>query len=41
MEQVENRVRCDLFYIDNWSLRFDLKIAAKTILREIHSQHAF
>ena len=41
VEQVENRVRCDLFYIDNWSLRFDLKIAALTILREIHSQHAF
>jgi Bacterial sugar transferase len=35
LEQVENRVRCDLFYIDNWSLLFDLKIAAMTILREI------
>jgi polysaccharide biosynthesis protein PslA len=41
VEQVENRVRCDLFYIDNWSLRFDLKIAAMTMLHEIHSQHAF
>ncbi len=41
VEQIENRVRCDLFYIDNWSLPFDLKIVAMTILREIHSQHAF
>jgi Undecaprenyl-phosphate glucose phosphotransferase len=41
MEQIENRVRCDLFYIDNWSLLFDLKIAAMTILHEIFSKHAF
>ncbi len=41
VEQVENRVRCDLFYIDNWSVLFDLKIAFMTVLREIHSQHAF
>jgi lipopolysaccharide/colanic/teichoic acid biosynthesis glycosyltransferase len=41
VEQIENRVRCDLFYIDNWSLLFDLKIVALNILREIHSQHAF
>ncbi len=41
VEQIENRVRCDLFYIDNWSLLFDVKIAAMTVLREIHSQHAF
>jgi Undecaprenyl-phosphate glucose phosphotransferase len=41
MEQIENRVSCDLFYIDNWSLRFDFKILILTILREINSQHAF
>ena len=41
VEQIENRVRCDLFYIDNWSLLFDLKIAAMTMLHEIHSQQAF
>ena len=40
-EQIENRVRCDLFYIDNWSLLLDIKIAVLTVLREIHSQHAF
>ncbi len=40
-EQVENRVRCDLFYIDNWSVLFDLKIVFMTVLREIYSRHAF
>ncbi|PNG27413.1 undecaprenyl-phosphate glucose phosphotransferase [Methylocella silvestris] len=41
VEQVENRVRCDLFYIDNWSVLFDLKIVVMTVLREIRSQNAF
>jgi Undecaprenyl-phosphate glucose phosphotransferase len=41
VEQIENRVRCDLFYIDNWSLLFDLRIIAMTILREINSKTAF
>ncbi len=41
VEQIENRVRCDLFYIDNWSFFFDLKIIAMTIMREIFSRHAF
>jgi polysaccharide biosynthesis protein PslA len=41
VEQIENRVRCDLFYIDNWSLLFDIKIMAMTIVREIFSKNAF
>lgn len=41
VEQIENRVRCDLFYIDNWSFFFDLKIIAMTIMRENFSRHAF
>jgi lipopolysaccharide/colanic/teichoic acid biosynthesis glycosyltransferase len=41
VEQVENRVRCDLFYIDNGSIVFDLKIVAMTALRQIRSQHTF
>ena len=40
-EQIENRVRCDLYYIDNWSIPFDLKIVAMTVLREICSRRAF
>ncbi len=41
VDQIENRVACDLVYIDNWSVWFDLRIIALTITREIFSQHAF
>jgi Undecaprenyl-phosphate glucose phosphotransferase len=41
IDQIENRVRCDLFYIDNWSLIFDFKIVAMTVLRELNSKTAF
>ncbi len=41
VEQIERRVACDLFYIENWSLRFDLKIMVKTVLREVYSHNAF
>ena len=41
VEQIERRVACDLFYIENWSLRFDLKIMVKTLLREVYSHNAF
>ncbi len=41
VEQIEQRVACDLFYIENWSVRFDLKIMAMTILREVRSRNAF
>jgi Undecaprenyl-phosphate glucose phosphotransferase len=39
--QVENRVRCDLYYIDNWSILFDLRIVARTVLHEICSRNAY
>jgi Undecaprenyl-phosphate glucose phosphotransferase len=41
VEQIENRVACDLVYIENWSLWFDLRIMMLTITREILSRHAF
>jgi Undecaprenyl-phosphate glucose phosphotransferase len=41
VEQIENRVACDLAYIDNWSIWFDLRIMMLTITREILSRHAF
>ena len=41
VEQIEQRVACDLFYIENWSVRFDLKIMLMTILREVRSTNAF
>jgi Undecaprenyl-phosphate glucose phosphotransferase len=41
MEQIENRVACDLAYIENWSIWFDLRIMLLTVTREILSRHAF
>jgi polysaccharide biosynthesis protein PslA len=41
VEQIENRVACDLAYIENWSVWFDLRIMMLTITREIVSRHAF
>jgi Undecaprenyl-phosphate glucose phosphotransferase len=32
VEQIENRVACDLFYIDNWSVAFDVAIILRTLL---------
>ncbi len=31
LEKLEKRVECDLYYIDNWSIWFDLVIIIKTI----------
>ncbi|WP_395666144.1 undecaprenyl-phosphate glucose phosphotransferase [Methylocella sp.] len=41
VEEIENRVRCDLYYIDNWSVAFDLRIMALTVLREVFSARAY
>ena len=41
VEQIENRVACDLAYIDKWSVWFDLRIMVLTITREIFSSTAF
>jgi Undecaprenyl-phosphate glucose phosphotransferase len=41
IEQIENRVACDLAYIENWSVWFDLRIMMLTVTREILSRHAF
>jgi Undecaprenyl-phosphate glucose phosphotransferase len=41
LDQIENRVACDLAYIENWSIWFDLRIMMLTITREILSRHAF
>jgi Undecaprenyl-phosphate glucose phosphotransferase len=41
LDQIENRVACDLAYIENWSIWFDLRIMVLTITREIFSHHAF
>jgi putative colanic acid biosynthesis UDP-glucose lipid carrier transferase len=31
LERMERRVRCDLHYIEHWSLKFDLSIIARTL----------
>ena len=41
VDQIERRVACDLFYIENWSIGFDLKIMLMTVLREVCSKTAF
>jgi lipopolysaccharide/colanic/teichoic acid biosynthesis glycosyltransferase len=41
LDQIENRVACDLAYIENWSIWFDVRIMMLTVTREILSRHAF
>jgi putative colanic acid biosynthesis UDP-glucose lipid carrier transferase len=31
-EKMEGRIQCDLYYIEHWSLLFDLQILARTLL---------
>jgi len=41
VDKMKRRVEHDLFYIENWSLLFDLKIIVLTILRGFNSKHAY
>jgi Undecaprenyl-phosphate glucose phosphotransferase len=38
---MENRIRLDRFYIDNWSLELDVKILARTILAVLKQTNAY
>jgi exopolysaccharide biosynthesis polyprenyl glycosylphosphotransferase len=38
---IEKRIECDLFYIQNWSLAFDLRIIFLTILRGFFNKNAY
>jgi len=42
VDQVRRRVECDIFYIENWSILFDIKILILTPIRVIlHDDTAF
>jgi len=41
MEHIANRVKLDLWYINNWSLRLDLLILIKTIFEVLRKRNAF
>ncbi|OYV34895.1 MAG: hypothetical protein B7Z80_19935, partial [Rhodospirillales bacterium 20-64-7] len=40
-EQIENRVRHDLYYIENWSILLDVKILLRTVLVGFFGKNAF
>ena len=41
MEKAKSRIAHDLYYIDNWSLMFDLKIVFLTVLRGFRDPNAY
>jgi putative colanic acid biosynthesis UDP-glucose lipid carrier transferase len=41
LEKMQKRVEYDLFYIEHWSLLFDLKIILLTVLRSFADEHAY
>lgn len=40
-EKIKMRTECDLFYIENWSLWFDLKILFLTPIRLLNTENAY
>jgi lipopolysaccharide/colanic/teichoic acid biosynthesis glycosyltransferase len=40
-EKIQRRVEHDLYYIENWSLLFDLKILFLTPFRLMSTEHAY
>ena len=40
-EKIERRVEHDLYYIENWSLTFDLYILARTPFALLNTDHAY
>ncbi len=39
--RIEERTRYDLYYVENWSLFFDLKIIAKTVILIFRDRNAY
>ncbi|MCC0015034.1 MAG: undecaprenyl-phosphate glucose phosphotransferase [Rhodobiaceae bacterium] len=40
-DKMARRVACDLYYLDNWSFRFDLKILALTLVTMLGGRNAY
>ena len=38
---LKRRVECDLYYIDNWSIKFDLKIIFLTAFKSFFDKSAY
>jgi lipopolysaccharide/colanic/teichoic acid biosynthesis glycosyltransferase len=38
---IEERTRYDLFYVENWSLAFDIKILLKTVAAVMRDRNAY
>jgi polysaccharide biosynthesis protein PslA len=40
-QQLRGRIRCDLYYIDNWSIWFDLRILVATVFSPAAYRNAY
>jgi len=38
-EDMENRVKCDIYYLENWESMFDIKIIAMTVINVIRGEN--
>ena len=38
---IEKRIEHDLYYLQNWSLLFDLRIVVRTVLHTVNAKHAY
>jgi Undecaprenyl-phosphate glucose phosphotransferase len=38
---IEKRVEHDLYYLQNWSLLFDIRIVIRTVWHTVHAKHAY
>ena len=38
---IEKRIEHDLYYLQNWSLLFDIRIVIRTVWHTLHAKHAY
>jgi len=38
---IEKRIECDIYYIENWDLLFDVKIMLLTIIKGLINRNAY